>query len=127
MNVSSRKKNISTVIILVIILLVPGFLYVSFNRMCTFAYVVLLLYGEKVLTCKITKLMGREIPDNIFHKISAMPFIDNRGDSVLFMGTESIISVVHLYYAQAVGLSVAHVQNLQKVVEQFKNNHTVKF
>jgi len=127
MNVSSRKKNISTVIILVIILLVPGFLYVALNRMGTNAYVVLPVYGEKVLSGKMNKRMGREIPDTIFHQVPALSAINSRGDSVVLMDTDSIISVVHLFYAQDDGLSVALAQNLEKVVERFKNNHTVKF
>jgi len=127
MNVSSRKKNISTVIILVIVLLVPGFLYVALNRMGTNAYIMLPIYGEKVLSGKINKKMGREIPDTISHQIPMLSLINSQGDSVAFMGTDSVISIVHLFYTEDDGLSVALAQNLQGVVQRFKNNHKVKF
>jgi len=37
----NRKKNISTVIILAIVLLVPGFLYIGLNKMGSNEYVKL--------------------------------------------------------------------------------------
>ncbi|HMR20434.1 MAG TPA: photosynthetic protein synthase I, partial [Sphingobacterium sp.] len=72
MNVSSRKRNISTLIILVIVLLVPGFLYVLLNRVGTNSYIKLPVYGEKVLSGKMNRNMGREIPDTIFHQVPAI-------------------------------------------------------
>ncbi len=127
MNVSSRKKNISTVIILVIVLLVPGFLYVALNRMGTNSYVVLPVYGEKELSGQMNRRMGREVPDTVFHQISALSLVNSQADSVQFMGTDSLISVVHLFYAGDDGLSTALAQNLQSVVERFKGSHKVKF
>jgi len=127
MNVGSRKKNISTIIILVIILLVPGFLYVALNRMGTNAYVVLPVYGEKELSGKMNKRMGREVPDTVFHQIPMLPLVSYQGDTIQFMAADSIISVVHLFYTQDDGLSAALAQNLQSVVERFKGSHKVKF
>jgi len=126
-NVSSRKKNISTIIILVIVLLVPGFLYVMLNRMGTNSYVKLPVFGEKVLSGKMKRVMGREVPDTIYHQVPTLVLQSSDGDSTVFMGLDSTISIVHLFYTKDEGLSVALAQNLRPVVERFDHNRTVKF
>lgn len=127
MNVGSRKKNISTVIILVIVLLVPGFLYVALNRVGTNSYVMLPIYGERALSGKINKRMGRDVPDTVFHQVPVLSLANTQGDSVQFLGIDSVISVVHLFYTKDEGLSVALAQNLRSVVKRFHHNSKVKF
>jgi len=127
MNASSRKKNISTVIILVIVLLVPGFLYVMLNRMGSNSYIVLPVLGEKVLSGEMKRVMGREVLDTIYHQIPSVSLWNDRGDTTLFMGSDSSISVVHLFYTRDDGLSQALLERLRPVVERFQHNQSVKF
>lgn len=123
----SRRKNISTFIILAIVLLVPGFLYIALNKIGSNTYLKLPVYGEKHLSGKMNRKMGREIPDTIFHQIKPISLLDIKGDSVPFLEADSSIAVVHTFYGTDKGLSVAMLQNLRSVVERFKNNHKVKF
>lgn len=127
MNVSSRKKNISTLIILVIVLLVPGFLYVLLNRVGTNSYIKLPVYGEKVLSGKMNRNMGRETPDTIFHQLSAIHLLNSAGDSTSFLAQDTAISVVHLFYASDSTLSVGLAKNLRPVAERFSTNAAVRF
>lgn len=124
---TSKKKTISTFLILAIVLLVPGFLYVALNKMGSNTYVKLPVYGEKHLSGKMNRKMGREIPDTIFHQIKPISLLDVKGDSVPFLAADSSIAVVHTFYGSDKGLSVAMLQNLRSVAERFKNNHKVKF
>ncbi len=126
MKASSRKKNISTILILVIVLLVPGFLYVTLNRIGTNSYVMLPVLGEKVVSGKMKRVMGREVPDTLYHQVPAVSLWNDKGDSILFMG-DSSISVVHLFYIRDEGLSRALLQSLRSVVERFQHNQNVRF
>ena len=65
MNNISKKRNVSTIIILAIVLLVPGFLYIALNKIGSNQYLKLPIYGEKVLSGKMNRIMGREIPDTL--------------------------------------------------------------
>ncbi|ERJ58601.1 thioredoxin domain-containing protein [Sphingobacterium paucimobilis] len=123
----SRRKNISTFVILAIVLLVPGFLYIGLNKIGSNTYLKLPVYGEKHLSGKMNRKMGREIPDTVFHQISPLTLVNAKGDSVSFLRSDSLISVVHTFYSTDKGLSKAMLENLRPVVERFKNNHKVKF
>lgn len=127
MQKSNRRKNISTIIILAIVLLVPGFLYVALNRVGTNAYVKLPIYGEKTLSGKMVRKMGREKPDTIYHQVKPLILQDIDGKPVDFLGADSTISVVHMFYAADSGLSVAMLQSLAPVVERFVKNDKVQF
>ena len=123
----TRRKNISTFIILAIVLLVPGFLYIALNKIGSNTYLKLPVYGKKHLSGKMNRKMGREIPDTVFHQIKPLALVNSSGDSVRFLGTDSLISVVHTFYGTDKGLSATLLENLRPVVERFKNNHKVKF
>lgn len=126
-NVSSRKRNISTLIILVIVLLVPGFLYVLLNRVGTNSYVKLPIYGEKVLSGEMKRNMGRETPDTIYHQVKPISLLNEKGDSVAFLGQDTAISVVHLFYASDSTVSAALSVNMRPVVQRFIGNGKVRF
>lgn len=126
-NVSSRKRNVSTIIILVIVLLVPGFLYVLLNRVGTNSYVKLPIYGDKMLSGEMRRNMGRETPDTIYHQIEPISFLNEKGDSITFLGQDTAISVVHLFYSKDSTVSAALALNMRPVVERFRANGKVRF
>lgn len=127
MKSSSRKRNISTIIILAIVLLVPGFLYIALNKIGSNQYLKLPVYGEKKLSGKMNRKMGREIPDTIFHQVDTIKLWDVEGKPVNFLKADSVITVVHLFSAKDEGLSQTLLTNLKPVVERFKNSEKVKF
>lgn len=126
-NVSSRKRNFSTLIILVIVLLVPGFLYVLLNRVGTNSYVKLPIYGEKVLSGEMKRNMGRETPDTTYHQVTPISVLNEKGDSISFLGQDTAISVVHLFYSGDSTVSAALAINIRPVVECFRANGKVRF
>ena len=127
MNNSSKKKNISTIIILAIVLLVPGFLYIALNKIGSNQYLKLPIYGDKVLSGKINCKMGREIPDTTFHQIVPIQLLNSKLEDIEFLKQDSVISVVHLFSAKDEGLSQMLLSSLKPVVERFKNIPKVKF
>lgn len=124
---TNRRKTISTFIILAIVLLVPGFLYVALNKVGSNTYLKLPILGEKHLSGKMNRKMGREIPDTVFHQIQPVELMDLSERTARFLGTDTVISVVHTFYGSDEGLSVAMLESFKNVVQRFKNNHKVKF
>ena len=127
MNNSSKKRNISTIIILAIVLLVPGFLYVTLNKIGSNQYLKLPIYGEKVLSGKMNRKMGREIADTVYHQIKPLKLFNANGEEVDFLKQDTVITVVHLFAAQDSGLSRTLLRSLKPVAERFKNVRKVRF
>lgn len=123
----SKKRNISTIIILAIVLLVPGFLYIGLNKVGSNQYLKLPVFGEKKLTGTVSRKMGREIPDTLFHQVQPLTFINQDGQDVHFLSNDTVISVVHLFSAVDSGLSKTLLSSLKPVVDRFMNIHKVQF
>ncbi len=124
---TNKKRNISTLIILAIVLLVPGFLYIGLNKMGSNEYLKLPIYGDKVLSGKMNRKMGREIPDTLYHTLKPLDVINSKGDSVRIFDQDSLISIVHLFYSKDKGLSNTLLFNLKPVAERFAHNDKIKF
>lgn len=128
MSTSTRKKNISTLIILAIVLLVPGFLYVVVNKMgSTNSYIKLPVYGEKSLSGKTNTRWGRTSPDTLFHTLNSVSFLDDKGQPKVFLGADSVVTVAHLFYGADATLSQAMFGKLKAVVEGLSHNPMVHF
>jgi len=127
MDNNSKKRNISTIIILAIVLLVPGFLYIVLNKVGSNEYLRLPIFGEKVLTGKMVRKMGREMPDTLYHQVKPLEFVDSDSNKVTLFEQDSVITVVHLFYPNDKGLSNTLLQNLIPIAERFINNPKVKF
>ncbi|WP_270089488.1 SCO family protein [Sphingobacterium sp. SYP-B4668] len=125
---TSRKKGISTLIILAMVLLLPGFLYVLVNRMgASNTYVKLPIYGEKVLSGTVSRKMGREFKDTLFHQVPVIQFTDMNGKTVNFIDNDSTISVVHLFYTKDKSFSRTMINRLNAVATNLKRNPKVRF
>ena len=126
MSKNSRKRNFSKLIILAIVLLVPGFLYIAVNKMGSNSYAKLPVFGEKKLTGKMVRKMGREFPDTLFHQIPSLEFTSADSSKINFLAKDSMITVVHLFDPKDTGLSATLLQNLKIIAERFKMNHKVQ-
>lgn len=127
MSNQSRKKNISTIIILAIVLLVPGFLYLALNKIGSNEYVKLPTFGEKVLSGKVNRKMGREIADTTFHQVKPIALFNSQREPSDFLKSDSVISIVHLFYSKDLGLSKTLFQGLSNVAKRFDYNRKVRF
>ena len=126
MSKSTRSKNISKLIILALVLFVPGFLYILVNNMGSNEYLKLPVFGEKSLSGKMNRVMGREIPDTIFHQVKPLDLVDLNGNEVPFLKSDTVISVVHLFYSRDSALSKQLIHDLSSIAERFKDNPKVR-
>jgi len=106
---------------------VPGFLYVTLNKIGSNQYLKLPIYGEKVLSGKMNRKMGREIADTVYHQIKPLKLFNANGEEVDFLKQDTVITVVHLFAAQDSGLSRTLLRSLKPVAERFKNVRKVRF
>ncbi len=125
MSKNTRSKNISKLIILALVLFVPGFLYILVNKMGSNEYVKLPVFGEKKLSGEMRRVMGREIPDTVFHQLKPIHFSNYNGEPVDFLGTDSTITVAHLFYTKDQGLSKQLVHDMSSIANRFKDNPKV--
>jgi len=126
MSKNTRSRNISKLIILALVLFVPGFLYIMVNQMGSNEYVKLPVFGKKELSGKMNRVMGREIPDTIFHVVKPFDFINFDGKPNQFLSTDTVISVVHLFYAKDDGLSKQLLYDMNTIAERFKENYKIR-
>ncbi len=126
-NNTGRNKGISTFLILVIILLVPGFLYFLLNKNGSNTYVTLPIFGPKEVPGTTHRKWGRDIPDTIYHQVPALTFTDIDGTKLDFLKNDTLVSVAHLMYSRDSSFSKTMVSSLDKIVERFVNNHKVHF
>jgi len=125
MSKNTRSKNISKLIILALVLFVPGFLYILVNKMGSNEYVKLPVFGEKKLSGEMRRVMGREIPDTLFHQLKPVNFTNYDNKPVTFLGTDTVVSVVHLFYTKDQGLSKQLVHDMSTIADRFKENSKV--
>lgn len=125
MSKNNRSGALTKLIILAFVLFVPGFLYIMVNRMGSNEYVKLPVFGDKELSGEMKRVMGREIPDTIFHQLEPVDFINYDGSQVEFLGTDSLVTVAHLFYSKDEGLSRQLVSDMAAVADRFSETSQV--
>ncbi len=126
MSKHTRSKNISKLIILALVLFVPGFLYILVNKMGSNEYIKLPVFGEKHLSGKMNRVMGREIPDTVFHQLTEVDFINYDNKPVRFLESDTIITVAHLFYGKDQGLSKQLLHDVNTIATRFKYNPKIQ-
>ena len=91
---------IKKILILVLILAVPGFLYYLLTAKGKNRYKPLAIYGPKILAKTSHKVHGKEIPDTIYHQISDFHLLDQNGNAVSFKTFQDKIIIVNFFYTR---------------------------
>src|SRR5690606_2036005 len=105
MSKNNRSRALSKLFILAFVLFVPGFLYILVNRIGSNEYLKLPIFGEKNLSGGMKRVIGRVIPDTLFHQLEPVNFIKSDASKATFHATESLITVAHLLYTTDEALS----------------------
>ncbi|PRD49114.1 photosynthetic protein synthase I [Sphingobacterium haloxyli] len=121
------QRNRSTIIILALILLVPGFLYIAVNRFGFNEYASLPVFGDKELSGEMKRNWGREYPDTIFHTANRIYFEDAAGEKIAFPAGDTCISVAHLFYTRDAAFSRLMLDHVDMLAVRFQENPMVKF
>lgn len=122
-----NRFSIKKVLILVTILAVPGFLYYLLQEKGQNRYRPLSIFGPKKVASTFHTKRGVKIPDTIYHTIRDFKLLDQKGDSIGLPADTTQITVVNFFFSRCKTVCPMVNQQLQRVVDEYKNNRLLKF
>ncbi|CAM3770027.1 SCO family protein [Mucilaginibacter galii] len=123
-NLSLKVKKI---IVLVLILAVPGFLYYLLTVKGKNRYKPLAIYGPKQVAKTGHRYHGKYIPDTIYHKIGNFELTNQLGKPVTVKDFEYKVFVVNFFYANCPEVCAAVNKNIERLAWAYRKNRMVKF
>ena len=115
------------ILILVVILALPGFLYYLLTAKGKNRYKPLPVYGPKQVAKTGHKFRGKFIPDTIYHQLPEFKLTDQDGNEVTGKSLDSNIFVANFFYTNCTGVCQATNTNLKALLDTYKKNKLVSF
>ena len=123
-----RKGSVlKKVIILVLILALPGFLYYLLTAKGKNRYKPLSFYGPKIVAKTGHKFHGKFIPDTIYHRLSDFSLTDQYGKQVSFKNFNKKIFVASFFYTNCPSVCNEVNKNISELVYAYRKNSMVYF
>lgn len=122
-NTSPLKK----ILILVIILMVPGFLYYLLQDKGKNRYRPLSIYGPKELSGTFHKKRGKQIPDTLYHQIRDFSLIDQRGENFRFPLDSGKITVFNFFYSRCPNSCSEMSARMEFLTKEYIGNKMIRF
>jgi protein SCO1/2 len=123
----SNKFPLAKILILVIILAVPGFLYYLLQSKGENRYKPLPIFGPKEVATTFTKKRGKKIPDTIFHVVKSFEATNQNGNKVVIDSIKKQLIVVNFFYSRSKDLVPQMYTNIKWLNQEFKDNKIVRF
>ena len=120
-------KSIKKIIILVLILLIPGFLYYLLTVGGKNRYKPLLKFGPKALTGTFHKVRGKAIADTNYHHIASFLFTDQNGQQVSLAKLKGKVLVIGLFYTNCPSVCGQLNYYMASVAKAYLSNKMVNF
>lgn len=115
------------IMILVLILAVPGFLYYLLTVGGKNRYKSLLYFGPKKLSGTFHKFHGEKIPDTTYHQLPQFSLIDQNGNTVTKNSFEKKIFVAGFFYTGCPNICSQINENMRKLAVTYRKNTMVQF
>ena len=115
------------IIILVLILAVPGFLYYLLTAKGKNRYKPLAIYGPKVVQKTGHKVHGKFIPDTLYHQLPAFTLTDQGGKPVSEATFKGKIFVAGFFYTHCPAVCTTINRNISYMVDTYRKNKMVYF
>lgn len=122
-NVGILKK----IVILVMILALPGFLYYLLTAKGKNRYKPLPFYGKKEIAKTTHKFHGKVIPDTIYHTLDDFKLTDQNGNTVSFKNFDKRIFVANFFYTSCPSVCSAVNANMDSLDVNYRKNNMVYF
>ena len=123
----NRLGTMKKIIILVLILAVPGFLYYLLTAQGKNRYKPLPFYGPKQLATTFHTFHGKKIPDTIFHKVDDFQLHDQDGNPVSFKTLDGQILVVNFFYTHGGDVVKQMMVSMDSLSSYYIKNKLVTF
>jgi protein SCO1/2 len=127
MKSTSALAGSKKLMILVLILAVPGFLYYLLTVKGKNRYKPLPVYGPKAVAKTFHKFHGQVIYDTIFHKIPDFELTDQDGKKVNFATLDGKILVINFFYTHCPQLCEKVNIHIDSVAQDYTRNKIVRF
>lgn len=115
------------IIILVLILAVPGFLYYLLTAKGKNRYKPLAIYGPKVVAKTGHKFHGQFIPDTIYHKLPPFTLTGQDGKQVTEATFKGKIFIAGFFYTHCPAVCSTINRNLGYLADTYRKNKMVYF
>lgn len=123
-----RKGNIiKKIVILVLILLVPGFLYYLLTAKGKNRYKPLPVYGDKLVAKTGHTFHGKFIPDTIYHVLPDFKLTDQDGKEVSLKDFDGKIFVANFFYIHCPNVCSTVNGYMDSLAHVYEKNKLVKF
>ncbi len=113
--------------ILVLVLVVPGFLYYLLTSQGKNRYKPLPIFGPKLLAKTTHRIKGKNIPDTIFHILPDFKLTDQNGKSVSLKTFDDKIFVVGFFYTHCPDVCKLMNKNISFLDSIYAKNKMVDF
>ena len=115
------------IVILVLVLVVPGFLYYLLDAHGKNRYQQLNIFGDKSLAKTTHKVKGKNIPDTIYHTLPDFKLTDQNGKQVLLNTFKDKIFVVNFFYTGCTSVCTLMNENANVLDSLYRKNKMVDF
>jgi len=120
-------NRLTKVIILVLILAVPGFLYYLLTAEGKNRYKPLPIFGPKYLATTSHTVHGKQIPDTIFHQAADFNLQDQDGKQVTFKTLGNKILIINFFYTHCPDVCTELIGNMDSLATYYGKNKLITF
>lgn len=119
--------TIKHILILVIILILPGFLYYLLTVEGKNRYKPLPFYGPKQVAHTGHKFHGKYIPDTIYHVLPQFKLVNQRGNPVNSKAFNQKITVVNFFYTHCASNCIRACDYMDSLAQNYRKNDLLQF
>jgi len=123
----NSKSPFKKILILVIILMVPGFLYYLLQDKGKNRYRPLSIYGPKELTGTFHTKRGKKIPDTLYHQIRDFSLVDQSGKSLRFPLDSNKITIFNFFYSRCPNSCSEMNARMEFLTKEYAGNRMIRF
>jgi len=120
-------KAVKRFVILVLILIVPGFLYYLLQAKGKNRYKPLPIYGPKQVEQTFHKVRGKVIYDTIYHQIPDFKLYDQENKPITKKNFEGKVIVANFFFTRCPTLCNEISKNIAELAGNYKRNTMLKF
>lgn len=115
------------IVILVVVLALPGFLYYLLMVEGKNRYFPLSIFGPKKLAKTTLVAHGKDVPDTIYHTLSDFKLIDQDGKPVSLQTFDKKIFITCFFYTNCPNVCGEMMKNLNRVAANYAKSKMVYF
>jgi len=120
-------RILKKIVILVVVLALPGFLYYLLMVEGKNRYFPLSKFGPKKLAKTTHSVHGKDVPDTIFHTLSDFRLTDQNGKPVSLKTFDKKIFIACFFYTNCPNVCGQMLHNLNQVAANYAKNPMVEF